>query len=174
MAGRQAVGVAWALECLPHGVKGGKFPLGLPDQLLGSGGKVSPFGSHSAWLRGQAGGWIPLPASQADKIALGHLPPPHPLAHGQGHSCLLPGLRVRIQGVGSGPLSVSPSEPPASPPSLGPPEQPGAGAGPAAADRGGSPTPVPGGEPQQTGPAAAQACHAAGGEEAEGAGALPG
>lgn len=92
-----------------------------------------------------------------------------------------------LQGLGLGPRALCqgrslPSGPPISlplssltpAPLSGPPKQPGAPAGPAAADHRGSPSAVPGGESQQAGSAAAEALHAAGGEEVAGAPALPG
>lgn len=68
---------------------------------------MSHFGSHAAWLRllrEQASGWVPLPTSQGDKSALGHLPLPHPPPRGLSRSSLRPcflglGSGSRAQGV---------------------------------------------------------------------------
>lgn len=70
---------------------------------------------------------------------------------------------------GSGPFRCRSLRPPP-----GPTEQPGEGAGPAAADCRGRAAPVPGGEPGPPGAPAAEAGDAAGREEAAGPAALPG
>lgn len=137
------------------------FPL---PNALGSGGKVSHLVPA---LLGSAGrlGW--------PSCARGHLPSLHPLPQegGLGQDPEHP--------AGAVPCVPRVPEPPAShahasSPPAGPPEQPGAGAGAAAADRRGGQTPEPRGAPGPPGAPAAEARGAAGGAEAAGAGAPPG
>lgn len=78
---QEEVGAVRPWVPFPHGINGSSFPRTSLPHPLGSVGKVSHLGSHPARFSRQIGGWVPMPAFQADKFAFQLLPPLHSLLH---------------------------------------------------------------------------------------------